>query len=259
VSDFLLVLVVAGAAALASFAGGLVGGWRRPSTLLSSVALGLASGVLLGTILFEMLPRAEQRSSVALAAVAFLTGVGAMFGFDLVLSRGRTAGPAADQREQIERFHGQKRERGDEVTRLAGGTVAEEVIEGVSIGVGAAIQPGLALFVAGSIALDNLTEGVSIGALAAESDEQGVGRRRAVTWTGAIGVSLFTSAVLSWLLLRSLPEVVLGFLVAAGGGAMLYLTVTDLVPEAQERQYQQSGALAAALGVAVAFALSRVV
>jgi ZIP family zinc transporter len=88
VTGFLLVVAVAGTAALASFAGGLVGGWRRPSTLLSSVALGLAGGVLLGAVLFEMLPRAEERSSVALAAVAFLTGVGAMFAFDLVLRAG---------------------------------------------------------------------------------------------------------------------------------------------------------------------------
>jgi ZIP family zinc transporter len=78
-----------------------------------------------------------------------------------------------------------------------------------------------------------------------------------VTWTGATGVSLFTSAVISWLLLRSLPAPVLSFLIGAGGGGMLYLTVTDLVPAAQERQYQQSGALAAALGVATSFAISR--
>lgn len=244
---------------MASLAGGAVGGWRRPPSVISSIALGLAGGVLLGAITFEMLPRAQELSSLRLALLGFLTGVAAMFAFDLSLQKGRTAGRSADQRRQIELFHQQKGAGADQVTKLGGGSAAEEVIEGISIGAGAAIDPGLALFVAGSITLDNLTEGLSIGVLAADRDGREAGRRRSLRWTGAIAVSLFSSALLSWFLLRSLPDPVLGLLIGAGGGGMLYLTVTDLVPEAQERQYQQSAALAAAVGVAASFVLSRVV
>lgn len=255
-----LVVLVAGSAALASVVGGLAGGRRRPSTVITSVALGLAGGVLLGTITFEMLPRADELAGVPLAVGAFLVGVAVMYGFDLAVQRGRLAGPAADQREQIEDFHRQRPAAGDDVTVLAGGTALEEVIEGVSIGVGAAIQPSLAVFVAGSIALDNATEGMSIGALSAERASGGrAGRRRATKWTGAIGASLFVSAVTSFVLLRSLPDPALGVLIGSGGGGMLYLTITDLIPAAEERQYQGSSAIAAALGFVVAFSLSRVV
>ncbi|MCM0674847.1 hypothetical protein NCC78_09110 [Micromonospora phytophila] len=250
--------IVAGVAAVSSVLGGLIGGWRKPSTLLSSIALGLAAGVLLGTITFEMLPRAESLASLTFASAGFLTGIALMFVFDLTLQRGRTAGPASDQLRQIRRFHQKRPPRGDEVTMLAGGTAAEEIIEGVSIGVSAAIQPELALFVAGSIALDNITEGLSIGALSAERSESG-GRGRAVKWTATIGASLFVSAVLSWLLLRSLPDIPLGMAVAAGGGGMLYLTITDLIPEAEARHYQHSSTLAAAIGFLIAFILSSLV
>lgn len=258
-SGLWLVVLVAGSAAVASVLGGLAGGRRRPSTVVTSVALGLASGVLLGTITFEMLPRADDLAGVGLAVGAFLVGVALMYGFDLAVHRGRVAGPAADQREQIQDFHRERPAAGDDVTVLAGGTALEEVIEGLSIGVGAAIQPSLAVFVAGSIALDNATEGMSIGALSAErATGGGVGRRRATSWTGTIGASLFVSAVTSFVLLRSLPDPLLGVLIGSGGGGMLYLTITDLVPAAEERQYQESSAIAAALGLVVAFATSRV-
>ena len=38
---------------------------------------------------------------------------------------------------------------------------------------------------------------------------------------------------------------------------MFYLTVTDLVPEAEEHQYQQSSALSIAGGFIIIFILSR--
>jgi ZIP family zinc transporter len=37
---------------------------------------------------------------------------------------------------------------------------------------------------------------------------------------------------------------------------MFYLTITDLVPQAEERQYQQSAAIAAGLGFMTIFVLS---
>ena len=45
---------------------------------------------------------------------------------------------------------------------LAGGTSAEELIEGIAIGVGAVIKPGLGLLIGLAIAIDNLSEGLSI-------------------------------------------------------------------------------------------------
>jgi ZIP family zinc transporter len=143
---------------------------------------------------------------------------------------------------------------------LAGGTAAEELIEGLSIGVGVAIQPGLAVIVGASIALDNLSEALSIGALIAEKDHGSVrtpaARRRVLWWTGAIGGALFSSSVVSWLLLRTVSPEVLGLLIAVGAGGMFYLCVTELVPEAELRHYQHSSALAAAIGFVIILVLS---
>ena len=77
-----------------------------------------------------------------------------------------------------------------------------------------------------------------------------------LAWTGAIAVALFGSSVISWLLLRIVSEDVFGLLIAVGAGGMFYLCVTELVPEAELRHYQQSSALAAAIGFGAILALS---
>lgn len=102
-TDFLTIIAIAGAAAIASPAGGLISLWRKPTTLFMSVALGFASGVLLATISFEMLPQALEMSSIAVAVAGFVAGFVAVYGFDLFIHRGQLAGEAAEQRPQVER------------------------------------------------------------------------------------------------------------------------------------------------------------
>lgn len=255
-----LVLGIAAAAALASPLGGLIALWRRPTTLFMSLALGFAGGVLIATISFEMIPQAAGATSPAMTIGGFTGGLLAVYAFDLFINRGRTAGGKADQRQATERFHRRSRPRGDQVTVLAGGTSTEEIIEGLSIGVGAAIQPELGLIVAVAIVIDNVAEALSIGELILGQRRGEGGRpvRRVLGWTGLIGVSLFGSALVGWFALRGLPQPVLGVLFAVGGGGMFYLTVTDLVPEAEERQYQQSAALAIGAGFMTVFAFSQI-
>ncbi len=69
-------------------------------------------------------------------------------------------------------------------------------------------------------------------------------------------MALAGSALVGWFALRGMPESILGPLFAAGAGGMFYLTISDLVPEAEERQYQQSAALAVAAGFMTIFVVS---
>ena len=155
-SDLVLILSVAGVAAVASPIGGLLALWGKPTTMFMSLALGFAGGVLLATISFEMLPQALELSSMPVAVAGFLVGFASVYAFDLFIHRGKLAGPKAEQHKNVERYYLQHRPRGDQVTVLAGCTSIEELIEGLSIGVGAAIKPGLGLLIALAIVIDNL-------------------------------------------------------------------------------------------------------
>jgi ZIP family zinc transporter len=256
--DLAPIVVVAGLAALASVLGGALALVHRPSTLVMSTAFGLAGGALLGAITLEMVPKALQLGSLPLTLAGLLAGFLAVYGFDLFVHRGQLAGEHADQYRRVRRRYRRHPPLGGSALVIAAATSVEELIEGLTIGVSWAVQPGLAAITALAIALDNLSEGMSIGELIRE--EKGGSARRArrevFLWTGTVGMALFVSAMLGWALLRGLEPSILGLLVATGAGAMFYLTLGDLLPEGLSRQYQQSTVLAAGLSFALVLALS---
>lgn len=252
----LLVLVSSGAAALASVGGGLIALWHRSSTLITSLAFGFASGALAGTVTLEMLPTALRLGTLPTVVTAFVAGMVAIYAFDLIVHGGWIVGEHADQRRIVRRYH-RRRKSGSQVTVLAGGTSIEELIEGLAIGVGGAVEPALALVVALAIGIDNLSEGMSVAELIQEETaDRSQALRRVMTWTGTIGLALFVSSIVGWLVFRGIPAPVLSALLAAGAGAMLYLTLSSLVPSGEARQYQGSATLASGASFALMIVLS---
>lgn len=251
-----MLLAIALAGALASPLGGVLSLWWRPGTLGLSIAVGFAAGALLGAFAFEMLPKAAEVASLPIAVGGFAAGFAVLYALDLFVHRGASAGEKAAQRDWVRSVQRRRGQRGDDVTVLAGGTSAEELVEGLTIGISAATDPSLGMIVGLAIVIDNASEAMSIGDLVHEKggDRQS---RRILWWTSLIGVSLFVSAMAGWFLLRSLSPSTLGLLLAAGAGAMFYLTMTELVPEAESHQFQQSSAIAAAVGLLAIFTLSR--
>jgi len=256
-NDFWLIAAVALVAAVASPLGGLLSILLPPSTLLLSIAVGFAGGILLGTMAFEMVPTALESLSVWAVVPALALGVALTYGLDFVVNRGRMAGEEADQKPAVDRYHRRHRPMGTTVTVLAAATAIEELIEGLTIGVGGSIGIGTAIVVGVAISIDNVSEALSIGTLTREENPEHY-RGRTLMWTGIIGLSLLASALAGALLLKDLPQEALAFVLATGAGAMLYLTTTDLLPEAEAHQYQQSSALAVAAGVMMALVLSQV-
>lgn len=256
--DFAALFGIAAAGGLASPIGGAIAVWKRPTTLLLSIAVGFAAGVLLATFAFEMLPKAVATASLAIAVAGFALGFALLYVLDLFVHRGASAGPDAEQRSWVVCRRRHRLARGDEVTVLAGGTSAEELIEGIVIGVSAATAPSLGFMVGLAIVIDNVSESLSIGELIRKDEKPGAAWR-IFKWTGLIGIALFGSALAGWFLLKGLSPEILGFLLAAGAGGMFYLTVTDLVPQAQRHHFDQSAGVATAAGFLTIFALSNLV
>lgn len=253
--DFPMLLGIAAAGALASPIGGALALARRPTSFALSLAVGFAAGALLGAFAFEMLPKSVELASLPHAIAGFALGFLVLYGLDLFVHRGASAGDKADQRDWVRSVQRRRKKRGDEVTVLAGGTSAEELIEGLTIGVGAATDGSIGLIVGLAIVIDNISEAMSIGQLVQENGSERPARR-ILGWTSLIGASLFVSAMAGWFLFRNLPQQTLGLLLAGGAGAMFYLTMTQLVPEAESHQFQQSSAVAAGCGLLVIFTLS---
>lgn len=248
-------MAIAGGAALASPLGGWLGSRFKAGTLFLSISTGLAGGVLLGTFAFQMMPESVAAAGPGAAIGGFIAGFLVVYGFDLYLNRGFIAGEGSDEWRKLRRVHRLRKERGSSVALLAGGTAVEELIEGLSIGVGLSVEPRLGFMIGTAIVLDNLIEGMSIAEIV-RAERTEAATRQIFGWTGLIGLALFVSAVVGWLALREIDDGVMGTLLGVGAGGMFYLTVTDLLPRSAKTQYQQSAALAVAAGFLALFALS---
>ena len=203
--DLLLVVITSGVAAVASVVGGLLALWHRSSTLISSLAFGVAGGALIGTVTLEMLPTALESGGLAIAFIGFTAGMLSLFVLDLVVHGGLIMGEHADQRRIVRRYHRRRRSRSS-VLVLAGGTSVEELVEGLVIGVGAAVEPSLAFVAAVAIGIDNLAEGMSVGELIrGEMPDRARAMPRVLAWTGTIGVALFVSSIVGWIAFRGVP------------------------------------------------------
>lgn len=255
VESNLTFLMLAGGATLASPLGGWLGSRAKIGTLFLSISVGMAAGVLLGTFAFEMMPSAAAAAGKIPTITGFLVGFLAVYLFDLYINHGFMAGSESDEWHKLSRLHRIQRVRGSKVTLLAGSTAIEELIEGLSIGVGLAADPGLGIMIGVAIILDNLVEGMSIAEIIRA--EQGENASRSIyAWTGMIGLALFSSAAIGWAFLSDMAPTMLGVLLAIGAGGMFYLTIVDLLPRSAKTQYQQSAALAVAAGFLLIFSLT---
>jgi ZIP family zinc transporter len=245
---FLAFALLAIGAAAASPLGGVIALLLRPSTFLLSLAVGFAGGVLLGALSFEMIPKALELADAIEVYVGIPIGVLLVWGVDLYINRGMTAGDKAAQSRRVRRYHQLHKPHGSKVAVIAAGTAGEELIEGIVIGVSAAIGSSTGLIVALAIAVDNVSEALSIGELTKNDEMVKDKNRDILIWTGIIGAALVVSAFAGFLLLRGLPSEWQGLLTAIGAGAMFYIAIVGLIPEAESHQFEQSGGLAAAAG-----------
>lgn len=116
--------------------------------------------------------------------------------------------------------------------------VLHSASEGVAIGVAMVLDPRLGVFVALALALHNVGEGISLTAA--------LGERVAAGHAAGLSVASKISQPLLALAAFALAPALAGFLPAGLGfaaGALLFLVLTELVPDAYER--------APALGIAL--------
>lgn len=248
-------LLLASGAAIASPVGGWLGSHGKIGTLFLSISVGMAAGVLLGTFTFEMIPTAGAAAGKIATIAGFVVGFLTVYIFDLYINHGFIAGHESDEWHKLSRLHRIQRARGSKVTLLAGSTAIEELIEGLSIGVGLAADPNLGVMIGVAIMLDNVVEGMSIAEIIRAEEGENASRSIYI-WTWLIGLALFSSATVGWTFLSDIAPSMLGVLLAFGAGGMFYLTIADLLPRSAKTQYQQSAALAVAAGFLLIFALT---
>ncbi|MDD3214005.1 MAG: ZIP family metal transporter, partial [Eubacteriales bacterium] len=215
---------------------------------LQKLLLGFASGVMIAasvwSLLIPAIEMAEASGRIAWipAGVGFLAGIAFLLALDMMIPHLHLH---ADRPEGI---HSKLRKS----FMLVLAVTLHNIPEGMAVGVvfAGVLSGSTAVSVAGAfalsvgIAIQNIPEGAIISMPLLSG---GISRKKAFLYGFLSGVVEPVGAVLT-LLLTGVISSVLPYMLAFAAGAMIYVVVEELIPEAQREPHSNIGTIGAAMG-----------
>ena len=217
--------------------------------LVQKILLGFASGVMVAASVWSLLiPAMDQSESMGKfafipAAVGFLLGIGFLLLMDRVtphlhLGCNEAEGPKCSLKK---------------TTMLVLAVTLHNIPEGKAVGVvfagmlanQAEISLMAAMALSIGIAIQNFPEGAIIS-LPLRSEE-GMGKGKAFLYGAVSGIVEPVAAGITILLFRFIQPL-LPYLLAFAAGAMIYVVVEELIPEASEGEHSNIGTIGFAAG-----------
>lgn len=230
---------------------------RQPGAILGKALLGFAAGVMLAASVWSLLlPAIDMAEGQGIAGwipsvVGFFLGVGFLLALDALA-------PVLRRKCEGEASGGNRK-----TSLLLFAVTLHNIPEGMAVGVifagfaadSAAITAAGAFALAIGIAIQNIPEGAIISMPLLSSEHgRGYTRRRAFFRGFLSGVVEPLGALLT-LALASLITPILPYILSFAAGTMVYVTVEELIPEAQAGNRTGKEAAVGTVSIALGFAL----
>lgn len=239
---------------LIPFAGTLIGSAfvffmkKEMPALLQKALLGFASGVMVAASVWSLLIPSMEMSAgegigtVLPAAIGFIAGMGFLLAVDYLTPHLHIGDESPEGLKA----------RISKTAMLALAVTIHNIPEGMAVGVviagslqdGIGIDPAAAMATAIGIAIQNIPEGAIISM---PMRAAGNSRRKSFLIGGLSGIVEPIGAVLV-ILLASLMTPILPYFLAFAAGAMLYVVVEELIPEASVVQHSNISTIGFAIG-----------
>lgn len=239
---------------LIPFAGTLIGSAfvffmkKEMPALLQKALLGFASGIMVAASVWSLLIPSMEMSAgegictVLPAAIGFIAGMGFLLAVDYLTPHLHIGDESPEGLKA----------RISKTVMLALAVTIHNIPEGMAVGVviagslqdGIGIAPAAAMATAIGIAIQNIPEGAIISM---PMRAAGNSRRKSFLIGGLSGIVEPIGAVLV-ILLASLMTPILPYFLAFAAGAMLYVVVEELIPEASVGQHSNISTIGFAIG-----------
>ncbi|SHE29029.1 zinc transporter, ZIP family [Thermoanaerobacter uzonensis DSM 18761] len=185
---------------------------KKPSNRFFSGIMGTAAGLMLSIVVFDLLPHAFDIAGLTLGTVGILIGALLISFFDMMI----------------------------ENMDITGGFIKEGVLlgiaialhnfpEGLAVGSGFMVSQSLGINIALVIALHDFPEGL---AMATPFSAGGIPPYKNVIYTVLAGIPTGIGALIG-VLTGGISPYFIGLNLGIAGGAMLYVTCGDVIPEAR--------------------------
>ncbi len=241
---FALGLVLSTLAGLSTLIGGALGTLtKEPGPKFMALTLGFSGGVMLHVSFVELLQAGVESAGFAPAHVAFFAGMLAMFLVDVLIPHDYMA-EHHHPRQSVE-----KRRLLQTGLFVALGIGIHNFPEGMASFVGALQDPSLGIAIAVAIAIHNIPEGLAVAAPIVAATGS---RKKAFGWAALSGLAEPLGAVAAALILFPfLSNAILGYILAAVAGIMVFITLDELVPVSRSFGHEHLSIAGGVLGMAV--------
>lgn len=237
----LLLSTLAGLSTLIGSLFGLIA--KKPGPRFMALTLGFSAGVMLHVSFVELLQAGIASAGFAPAHIAFFGGMAAIFLIDVVVPHDYMA----------ERDRSVTTGRDSVLLRTglfaALGLTIHNFPEGMATFVGTLQDPSLGIAIAVAIAIHNIPEGFAVAApiIAATGN-----RKKAFAWSLLSGIAEPLGAgVAALVLFPFLTEAVLGYILAAVGGIMVFVSLDELLPVSRSYGHEHLSIVGVVAGMIV--------
>lgn len=246
-SDLLFSSIIgAGAGIIGTGIGGAIGFiLKRPSKRLISILMSFSAGLMIAVVCFDLLPESFAIGSLYTGIIGVVLGALAIIICeDLIAGYRQSNG------------RGRAREKYVEMGILLGiGIALHNFPEGLAIGSGFTALPAYGLGLSLVIALHDIPEGI---AMATPMVIGGVGKVKIFLSAILAGIPTGIGAAIGYML-GEISPVFISLCLGFAGGAMLYITCSELIPESQDLYRGKVSSLSLIMGLIAGIIISRMV
>lgn len=246
--NILNVILIGFLAGTTTTLGGILAVLFKPREKVLVIGLGFSSGVMLGITFLLLIPEA-LKAGFSICFWGFLIGILFMLFFDVIIPHRHTV-------KEEDGISDKKLSLRNVGIMAAIGIAIHDFPEGLSLGAGYGVLKVFGLVLAIGIALHNIPEGIAISLPLYHS---GVSRIKSVLAAFATDIPTIIGAVLAYFLGRLISGNAMYSLLAFAGGAMFYITMDELVPEAHKYGKGLYVTMGLIVGVVMAFLLTLLV
>ena len=197
--------------------GSIIGVVKKPSFMYMCNMLCFAGGVMLGISFLELIPESIHISSVGICVAGIIMGSLIMYGVDRIIPHIHPELCTQEQGCNLQRTS----------VYLILGIFLHNFPEGMAIAIGAVTETKVSLIIALAIAIHNIPEGLCTSAPYYHTTGN---RLKSFLISSSTAVPLLIGYLLARYIFSSITPGVLGFIIGATAGLMIYITLDEIIP-----------------------------
>lgn len=198
---------------------------KKSNNRLSAILMGISAGTMLAVVFFDMWPESFEMSGWIPCLIS--TAIGAVFvhALHLLFPHGEKS-PGRQPRE-IGNRHGKRASYMEMGALICMGIAIHNLPEGIAVGSGLAKPGDFGFGLALLLMIHNIPEGAAMGI---PLKLGGMGRCRILLYAFLVGFPTAIGALIGRLV-GNISPMLIGAAMAFAAGAMLYVTLKELIPE----------------------------